>query len=100
MEKREDGWWFHDPNNSDPYFQEVGPYQTKKEAEDGQRGLRDFWKALQNMSVKTSKRRKKDVPKVSAPSKSLQADKGTGSGNNHREALSPVRGGVRQALLF
>lgn len=100
MEKREDGWWFHDPNNSDPYFQEVGPYQTKKEAEDGQRGLRDFWKNLQGVRVKATKRRKKDVPSVSAPDKPLQADPGSSKGDLKRDALPPVPCGVRQALLF
>lgn len=44
VEKREGGWWFHDPNNSDPHFRDVGPYETKKEAEVGRRGLADFWK--------------------------------------------------------
>ena len=100
MEKREDGWWFHDPKNSDPYYQYVGPYQTKKEAEDGQRGLRDFWKNLQGVRVKASKRRKKDVSPVSSPDKPLQAEAGSGEGGSERDALPPVQCGVRQALLF
>ena len=100
MEKREDGWWFHDPNNSDPYFQEVGPYQTKKEAEDGQRGLRDFWKNLQGVRVKGAKRRKKDVSSVSAPDKPLQAESDSGKEDPKRDALPPLQCGVRQALLF
>lgn len=73
VEKRDDGWWFHDPNNSDPYYQEVGPYETKKEAEAGKRGLNDFWKNLSGVSKKASKRRKDDVSRVSAPTQSLFA---------------------------
>ena len=100
VDKRSDGWWFHDPNNSDPYYQDVGPYQTKKEAEDGRRGLRDFWKQVQNLRDKATKRRKKDVPSVQAPDKPLQADANAGEGDPERDALPPVQCGVRQALLF
>lgn len=44
VEKREDGWWFRDDDNPDPYFRDVGPYQTKKDAEEGRRGVINFWK--------------------------------------------------------
>ena len=73
MEKREDGWWFHDPNNSDPHYQDVGPYATKKEAQEGKRGLDDFWKNLSGVSKKASKRRKNDVSRMSTPTQSLFA---------------------------
>ena len=73
MEKREDGWWFHDPNNSDTEYQWVGPYETKKEAQEGKRGLDDFWKNLSGVRKKTSKRREDNVQRVSAPTQSLFA---------------------------
>ena len=73
VEKRDDGWWFHDPNNSDPYYQDVGPYGTKKEAEAGKRGLDDFWKNLSGVPKKASKRRKDVMPRVSTSTQSLFA---------------------------
>jgi hypothetical protein len=73
MEKREDGWWFRDPNNSDPHYQDVGPYATKKEAQEGKRGLDDFWKNLSGVPKKARKRRKDDVSRMSTPTQSLFA---------------------------
>lgn len=73
VEKREDGWWFHDPNNSDVEYQWVGPYETKKDAEAGKRGLNDFWKNLSSVPSKRRKRRSDSMQRVSAPAQSLFA---------------------------
>ena len=100
MEKRKDGWWFRDPYNSDPYYQDVGPYETKKEAEAGKRGLYDFWKNLSGLSDKERKRRKDNVQEMSAPGELLQPDGRAGEGGVGGDELPPVRGDLRQAMLF
>jgi hypothetical protein len=100
VEKREDGWWFRDPYNSDPYYQDVGPYETKKDAEAGKRGLYDFWKNLSGLSDKERKRRKDDVPKVSAPSELLQPDGRAGEGSAGGDELPLMWSDLRQGLLF
>jgi len=41
IEKREDGWWIV---NTPEGVEEMGPYDTRAEAEEGLRGLKRFLK--------------------------------------------------------
>lgn len=43
IEQREDGWWIIPKTNWD--CGEMGPYSTKKEAEDDRRGVDRFYRA-------------------------------------------------------
>ena len=49
-------WWVYDANNSDYEYRDVGPYQTKSEAQEAKSGLERFWKSLEK--EKTSGRRR------------------------------------------
>ena len=48
-------WWLDDQNNPDTYYQKVGPFNTKAEAAEAKKGLKDFWRNHHNTKPKGRK---------------------------------------------
>lgn len=90
LKKIDDEWWFEDLNNPDPEYVLTGPYSTKKEAEDGMRGLARTWRML-DMPRPTSRRKKNNLSEVPTPEGPSPARPMADTGSDRTGSVRPVQ---------